>query len=107
LWIDIAAAAARQALHRNPTGGMDRSSSDDDWQRTRETILPPHLNLSSTVDLDCWARNMAVVGPHAGRFEIAMEPMGRGFETDCQAGWLLDYATRRHPEQINERAEPS
>src|SRR5712692_210456 len=58
--IGRAAAAARQALNRNPARSMDSSSGHDDWQQAGEAILPAQFDLSSTIDLDCWARNMTV-----------------------------------------------
>jgi len=105
--IQGAAAAPRQALHRDPVLGMDGGPRDENRHRAREAILPLHLDASSAIDLDRGAWKMAVVGPNARRGEIAVKAVVDRFEADGQTGRRPDHAARRNRKQIYEWSEMS
>src|SRR5439155_18426953 len=50
--IDLAPAAPRQALHRNTIHACAWCDGDDDRQGARERVIPPHLELNTTPNLD-------------------------------------------------------
>jgi hypothetical protein len=103
--IGRAAASARRALRGHTVDCVIRRDGDEHRQRAGEVVLPLNLERHAAVDLDRRSGQRAVVRPDPRGRKLAMEPMGRRFESNDQPGRLADDSPRRDRELVDERRQ--